>query len=123
MLIRISISYWASLYCVFQIFTFLQIKVCGNSAFSNLSVSVLTQQVLTSCHSANCDNVRDISISFMIIICYCGLLSVIFEVIIVSVGEIATNLSINNSKITNNSCKCSCSTVGGGRVVVSLSLS
>ena len=44
-----------------------------------------------------------------------------FDVIIVFVGETDTNLSINNRKITDNNCMCSCSAVGGGKVGVSFS--
>lgn len=58
----------------------------------------------------------------MVIVCYCSLLSEIFDVIIVFVGETDTTLSINNRKITDNSCMCSsCSAVGGGKVGVTFS--
>lgn len=68
----------------------------------------------------SCKNLKNISNSFMVIVCYCNLLSEIFDVIIIFVGETDTNLPINNRKITDNSCICSsCSIVGGGKVRVS----
>lgn len=116
-----SISYWASFYCVFQTFIY------------KLKFVETLSSVICQCHFSHspyslpvtlpsCKNLRNISNSFMVIVYYCNLLSEIFDVIIIFVGETDRNLSINNRKVTDNSCMCSsCSIVGGGKVRVSFS--